>query len=585
MAFDAGFLAAVAAELKNTALGGRVERVTQPERDTVVLQMRTREGGKRLLVNAGTANPRIGFTDIGMENPQTPPLFCTLLRKHLSGARLADVCQVGFERVLTLVFEARDEMGFACERRLVAEIMGKYSNLIFTDGEGKILSVLRPVDFTTSRLRQVLPGMRYELPPPQDKHDPLAADEEAFLAAAAAAGNMSADKWITATYRGISPTVARQIVYDATGATDTPVNGVKKTAICHRFLSVFDDVKAGRFIPSFGLDEAGNPAEYAFLPLTQYGHIRSFDSVSVLLDAWYGQRDKQARVRQRAADVLRLVTNARTRIVHKLERQRAELAECANGAVCKKAGDLIVANCHLLQKGMTEALLTDYEDCREDGTFGTVRVTLDARLTPTANAQRYYKKYAKSKTAKTELTRQIALGEAELTYLDAVETALSLAETPTDLSEIREELAAAGYGSHAAGQSGKKRPVPAPMEFVTSGGYRVLCGKNNLQNEYITHKVAEKTDYWFHAKNRPGAHVVLLLEGKGEPAAADFTEAASIAALYSSAEGAPLTEVDYTVVRNLKKAPGAKPGFVIYHTNFSATVSPDKDAVAALRKK
>ena len=585
MAFDAGFLAAVAAELKRTALGGRIERVTQPERDTVVLQMRTFEGGKRLLINAGSSNPRIGFTDVGLENPPTPPLFCTLLRKHLSGAKLADVRQAGFERVLTLTFEARDEMGFACERRLVAEIMGKYSNLIFTDGEGRILAVLRPVDFTTSRLRQVLPGMRYELPPPQDKQNPLAADEASFLAAADTAGNMNADKWITSTYLGISGAVARQIVYDATGAVDTPMGGAATADVCRRFLSVFADVKAERFCPSFGLDENGEPAEYAFLPLTQYGNIRTFESVSSMLDVWFAARDRQARVRQRAADVLRLVTNARTRLLHKLERQRAELDECANGAAYKKAGDLIVANCHLLEKGMTEATLTDYEDCRDDGTFGTAKVTLDPRLTPTANAQRYYKKYAKSKTAKTELTKQIGIGEAELAYLDAVETALSLAETPTDLSEIREELAAAGYGSHAAVPGGKKRAAPAPMEFVTSGGYRVLCGKNNLQNEYITHKVAEKTDDWFHAKNRPGSHVVLLLEGRGEPAAADFTEAASIAALYSSAAGAPLTEVDYTTVRNLKKSPGAKPGFVIYHTNWSATVSPDRDAVAALRKK
>ena len=585
MAFDAGFLAAVAAELRETALGARIERITQPERDTVVLHMHTFKGEKRLLINAGSSNPRLGFTEIGMENPPVPPLFCTLLRKHLSGARLADVVQAGFERVLTLDFEARDEMGFACKRCLVAEIMGKYSNLIFTDGEGKILAVLRPVDFTTSSLRQVLPGMRYELPPPQNKQDPLAATETSFLAAAETAGNMSADKWLTAAYLGISSAVARQIVYDATGAVDTPLNGAGKTAVCRRFLAVYADVKAGHFSPSFGLDENGEPAEYAFLPLTQYGRIKPFESVSALLDVWFATRDRQARVRQRAADVARLLTNARTRLVHKLERQRAELAECANGAAYQKAGDLIVANCHLLTKGMTEATLTDYTDCREDGTFGTAKVTLDPRLTPTANAQRYYKKYAKSKTAKTELTKQIGIGEAELAYLDAVETALTLAETPTDLSEIREELAAAGYGSHAASQGGKKRAAPAPMEFLTSGGYRVLCGKNNLQNEYITHKVADKTDYWFHAKNRPGSHVVLLLEGKGEPAAADFTEAASIAALYSAAAGAPLTEVDYTNVRNLKKAAGAKPGFVMYHTNWSATVSPDKEAVAALRRK
>ncbi len=587
MAFDAGFLAAVAAELKTAAIGAAIEKIYQPERDAIVLQMRTFEGGKRLLLNAGSANPRVGFTEIPLENPQNPPQFCMLLRKRLSGARLSRVWQEGFERVLVMEWDTRDEMGFPTKCRLVAEMMGKYSNLIFTDGEGKIFAVLRPVDFTTSTLRQVLPGMHYELPPPQNKQNPFTATQGAFFEALAAGGARPADKWITANFLGISATVAREIVFRATGKTDALLTEIDASALFAAFSAVFADIRAEKFSPCLILDENGTPREYAFLPLLQYRERRQFESPSALLDTWFGTRDREARIKQRANDVLRLLSNARARISHKLELQQRELAECEKGEEYKRIGDLIVANCYLLQKGATRVSLTDYEDYREDGTFGTVEVELDARLTPTANAQRYYKKYTKSKNARVELTRQIELGEGELAYLATVDAALATAETPTDLLEIREELAKSGYASRvkAVERKGRGTPAPAFAEYRTSGGYRVLCGKNNLQNEYITHKVAGKNDFWFHAKNKAGSHVVMLLEGKGEPPAADFTEAASIAAIFSAAEGAPQTEVDYTTVRNLKKTPGAKPGYVIYHTNWSAVVSPDKEKIARLRIK
>ncbi len=587
MAFDAGFLAAVAAELKTVAIGAAIEKIYQPERDAIVLGMRTFAGGKRLLINAGSANPRIGFTEIPLENPQNPPQFCMLLRKRLSGARLSRVWQEGFERVLVTEWDTRDEMGFPTKCRLIAEIMGKYSNLIFTDGEGRIGAVLRPVDFTTSTLRQVLPGMRYELPPPQDKTDPRAVTADQFFRLLEAGGDRPADKWISASFLGVSATVAREIAYRAAGATDALLPTVDKQKLFSVFSAIFADVAAERFSPCLVMDEKGTPREYAFLPLTQYGEVRGCDSPSALLDIWFGTRDREARVKQRATDILHLLNSARTRISRKLELQRAELAACEQAAAYKRMGDLIVANCYALQRGATKVTLTDYEDYREDGSFGTVEVVLDARLSPTANAQRYYKKYTKSKNARVELTRQIELGEAELAYLLTVQTALQTAETPTDLQEIREELSRSGYASRVktAERRGRGTPTPAFAEYRTTNGYRVLCGKNNLQNEYITHKLAAKNDYWFHAKNKPGSHVVMLLEGKQEPPAADFTEAASIAAIYSAAEGAPLTEVDYTIVRNLKKAPGAKPGYVIYHTNWSAVVSPDKEEIARLRIK
>ena len=587
MAFDAGFLAAVTAEIKRVGLGGRIEKVYQPERDTVVLQMRTFEGGNRLLINAGSANPRIGFTAINMENPQNPPQFCVLLRKHLSAAKLTDVRQIGFERVVVLEFETRDEMGFPCVRRLIAEIMGKYSNLIFADEKDKILAVLRPVDFTTSSKRQVLPGMRYELPPAQEKIDPREYSAHDFFALLSAAGDIPVDKWITRSFLGVSAVVAREMALPIQDKSACELTEDEQQGLFDRFSGIYAALQIGESVPCIAYDEADKPVEYAFMPLLQYHHKRDFKSPSALLDEWFGTRDKEARVKQRAADILRLVTNAKNRILHKLEAQRGELSLCEKGEEYKRAGDLITANCYLLERGMTKAKLIDYNDYREDGSFGEVEVELDSRLSPTANAQRYFKRYAKSKTAKVELSKQIAQGEAELAYLETVKTAMDTAETPTDLMEIREELARAGYASRgkAVQMGSRKAHAPAYAEFRTTNGYRVLCGKNNLQNEYITHKVAERSDFWFHAKNTPGSHVIMLLEGREEPPSEDFTEAASIAALYSEAAGAPMTEVDYTTVRHLKKAPGGKPGFVIYHTNWSAVVSPDKDKIAAMRIK
>ena len=584
MALDAGYLLSLAAEIEREAIDARIEKIAQPEKEALVFTLRAKDGVKRLLVNAGSQNPRIGFTTLAVDNPPTPPAFCLLLRKHLSGARLIAVRQSGFERVVTLTFECRNELGDLCERRLIAEMMGKYSNLVFTDEQEKILGILRPVDFSTSSKRQLLAGMRYELPPAQEKIDPSEVDKETFLALARKGEGTPIDQWILAAFLGVSAATAREIAYRAAKATDAPLFDFE--ALYAVFSGVFSDLKAGKTTPSLAMDEAGAPVEYGFLPLTQYARLTRFDSPSKLLDVWFSEKDRAARMKQRAADILHLVNTSRNRILRKIELQRGELAACEGKDAYRRAGDLIIANCHTLKKGISRAELTDYEDLREDGGFGRVTVELDERLSPTANAQKYYKKYNKSKKAEVELTRQIKIGEAELAYLDTVAAALNSAENTADLLEIREELRAAGYGVKINGGQGKpKKSAPAFAEYKTSNGYRVLCGKNNLQNDYITHKLADKDDFWFHAKNKAGSHVVLLLEGKGAPPAKDFTEAAEIAALFSAAGGAPMTEVDYTTVRQLKKVPGARPGFVIYHTNFSATVSPDKEKIAAMRTK
>ena len=588
MAFDAGMLACMVHEIRTVALGGRIEKVMQPERDEIILQLRSTEGGKRLLINAGTG-PRISFTDLTRENPAQAPMFCMLLRKHLTGARLADIRQEGFERVVTLEFDTRDEMGFACTRRIVAEIMGKYSNLIFTDGEGKIISALKTVDFSTSVQRQVLPGMRYELPPAQDKENPLEVDFARFAELyAAESPDKPLDKFILSRFCGISATVAREMAVLATRHTDTPLRYATPEEAWRGFDAVMSRIKEGNYTPTMVYD--GNQAvEYAFCPLTQYAtpvETCSFESASGMLDAYFETRDKESRIRQRAADVLRLLTNAESRIKKKLDIQRGELADCEKADVHKKYGDMITANLWQLQRGMKQAEIIDYEVWDEEREeYGTVVIDLDERLTPSANAQKYYKKYAKARNAKVELAKQIELGEAELAYIYTVFDALTRAETANDLAEIRDELYRSGYASRMKGYAApKKQPAPTVAKFKTTNGYLVYCGKNNLQNEHITHKLADRNDYWFHAKGVPGSHVVMVTNGE-EPDARDFTDAACIAAHYSKAEGGAQIPVDYLLVRHVRKVPGAKPGFVTYHTNWTAYVTPDAERIAAMRIK
>ena len=588
MAFDAGMLACTLHEICSVGQGGRIERVLQPERDEIVLQMRTTLGGKRLLINAGSNNPRIGFTELQKENPQQPPMFCMLLRKHLSGAKLCAARQLGFERVCELEFETRDEMGFSCTRYLIAEVMGKYSNLIFTDGDRKIMAVLKTIDFTTSSKRQVLPGMTYELPPTQDKNDPTAETAEGFAQAYAGADpEQRTDRWILERYMGISAAVAREMAYRATRHTDTPVKYCTGAELWGAFDAIMSVIRNGAYTPTMVTDGT-KPVEYAFVPLTHYGADmpqRAYESAGQLLDDFFASRDKESRIRQRASDVLSLLTHGESRITKKLEAQRGELAECEQAETYKKYGDLIMGNLYCIEKGAERAELVDYEDWNEDeGKYGSCIVELDKRMTPVANGQRYYKKYTKLRNAKVELTKQIELGENELAYLYTVFDALTRAETQADLDEIREELYRFGYASRMKGYAApKKNKNPVVMQFTTTNGYRVLCGKNNVQNEYITHKVADRNDWWFHVKGMPGSHVVMLCDGE-EPPAEDFTDAAEIAAYYSKAQGEHVA-VDYIQVRHVKKPPAAKPGLVIYHTNWTAYVTPDEEKIKKMRNK
>ena len=585
MAFDAGMLACMTHEILSESRGARVEKVYQPDKDEIHIQIRSLHGGKRLLINAGSNNPRIGFTEIAKENPQNPPMFCVLLRKRLQGAKLADIEQLGFERAIMLSFDTRDEMGFDTKCYLVAELMGKYSNLIFLDAEKRIVSALKTVDFTTSSLRQVLPGMLYELPPKQDKSNPLDSTREEFLALwDNAPADQRVDKFIISNFIGISSAVAREISYRACGDIDATLRSCTFDALYGAFCGIIEQIKTNSYTPTT-VFEGERAVEYAFCRLTHYTglELRDFESPSVMLDAYFESRDREVRVKQRATDILKILTNSETRLQRKMDKQRSELADCREGEKYKKQGDLITSNIYAIERGMKRVELIDYEQYNEDdGTFAKVTIELDSRLSPSANAQRMYKRYNKCKNAERELTVQIEKAERELAYIYSVFDALAHAENASDLVEIRDELYTSGYASKMKNYRPQKRKSTAHMTFKTTDGYTVLCGKNNIQNENITFNLAHKSDYWFHVKNKAGSHVVMLCNGE-EPDAINFTEAAEIAAYYSSLQGGVSVPVDYTFAKNVKKIQGANPGLVIYHTNWTAYVTPSAEKIAKLR--
>ncbi len=583
MAFDAGMILALASEIKEKTLGARVEKVHQPERDEIVLLLHIGRENLRLVISASPNNPRIHLSEIPKENPSAPPIFCTMLRKYLTGAKITDVRTVGFERIIFIDFEAHDDLGYPFSVTLVAEIMGKYSNIIFCRDENmKILGAVRPVDFTTSRVRQVLPGMLYEAPPAQEKRNPLDETEEGF-SALYADSIKRADKFITDSYLGISALVAREIAFRADKAEEKEGVPYEK-ALLREFFRFVEILKNRAFSPVMVSDENGKPLEYCFFDLLQYGDLKKtfFDSSSSLIETFFSSRDNSERVKQRAYDIFKVLSNTKSRLEKKTAIQMDELAECEKKEEMRKFGELITSNIYALKKGMPHAEVVDYyvEDCP------TIKIPLDIRLTPSQNAQLYFKKYTKMKNAEREIAKQIESTEKEVAYIDSVLDSLSRAAGQSELDEIRRELCESGYSSLKKQNSGGKKAVNVgkPVEYVTSGGYRLLCGKNNLQNDYITTKLAEKSDWWFHVKNAPGSHVIMFTDGKEEPSALDFTEAATVAACNSSLADGKNLSVDYTLVRHIKKPPSSKPGYVTYTTYWSAVVTPDKELCERLKK-
>ncbi len=589
MPLDAICLGAVTEELNHVLTGCRVEKVYQPDRDEIVLQTRGQGGARRLLVSIAAGAPRVHFIDAARENPAAPPMFCMLLRKHVQGAKIAAVVQPAVERMLTIELDTTDEMGVACKKHLVCELMGKHSNVILCGEDNRIIDAMRRVDGDLSGKRQVLPGLFYRLPPAQEKHDPFALSGAGLSASLQSSdGEMGLDRYLLSQLLGFSPLLCRELSYRATGDAAKPVG--KLTAEERlRLAQVFEDLKSylteKRWKP-FLLTKTEDHAvfDFSFLPITQYEGLMTVSqeqSFSDLLAAFFEKKGKAERMARRSADLHKTVVNARDRLARKLAAQQKELDATQNREQYKRLGDLITANLYQLEKGMNKAVVVDYYDeaCPE------VEVALDVRLTPQQNAQKYFKLYNKAKTAEEVLTQQLAQGRADLDYLESVLVALGEAESERDLAQLREELTQAGVLSNKQARNKKQRvkPVAAkPFHYRSSDGFDIFAGKNNLQNDLLTLKTAFKSDIWFHTQKIHGSHVILVADGR-EPTDQAMTEAAMIAAYHSKARQSSLVPVDYTPVRQVKKPAGAKPGMVIYHVYQTAYVTPDEAAVERLR--
>lgn len=571
MAFDACMLRAVLSEFRSEFCDAKIEKVLQPRQDEIDLLIHSGSVSRRLVFNVGPNAPRLQLSDIAKENPKVPPMLCMFMRKHFVGARIIDVRQVGFDRIAEFTVSCYDELGFKSTKKLVCEIMGKYANLIILDEDDKVLNAMKIIDFAASTVRQVLPGLKYQIPESQEKISPLEIDRaKFFMELSRFSKERTAEKFITSTYSGIANQIAHELVYRTSGRVDVPVCEIDT----ERFYSVFSEwqtlLLTESYTPTVVFDKDGKPTDYSYMDITYLAgmHKESYSTLRELFDVYFAEKDRIERIAQRAHDLITLLNSASARTERKLKLQREALLDSERGEEYKKYADLITANIYMLRRGMESFRTVDYysEDCPE------IEIKLDPRLDPSKNAQKMYKLYNKCKTAKRVLTEQIELWERELLYLESVRAFLDRAETEQDLLDIRDELYRAGYSSKMKGYKPQKTVKHKPMEFTTSGGYKLLVGRNNVQNDHITFKMAEKGDIWFHVKDIPGSHVVMLTEGE-EPSESDYTEAAGIAAYYSKATG-DLVAVDYTRVKNIKKPQGAKPGYVIYKTNYTAYVRP-----------
>ncbi|MBQ9458918.1 MAG: NFACT family protein [Oscillospiraceae bacterium] len=570
MPLDAICLRAIVGELQ-TLLGARIDKVQQPARDQIVLCVR---GNKRVLLSANPNQPRIQLTEQLRDNPAQPPMFCMLLRKHLIGARIESIAQDDLERVVTMDLRVTDELGETGKRQLVLEAMGRRANLLLLDAQGRIIDCLRRVALDAGGDRALQPGLFYRLPAPLAKLSLLSHTEDALaLFSKGGAQEERVDQWIVDSFVGISPLIAREIACRSSGSTDArffELDGAKREALLREAENIAERLKENNFTPTMLLRD-GKPVDFTYLPISQYGSetkVEARESFSALLDEFYELRERQELSARRGRELTHAATVARDRMARKSETLKREYAATQDRDTLRLYGDLITANLYRMERGHASFTAENYY---EEGQ-PLVTIALDPLLTPQQNAAKYYKRYNKAKSAEIHLRAQIEKADAERAYLDSVLQELSQAETEQEFFEIRRELQETGYLRRGKEKKELKRSF-APREYLSSGGLRILVGRNNEQNDQLTLKKADKRDVWFHAQKIHGSHVILCTGGAA-PDDASMTEAASLAAFFSQARESGSVPVDYTPVKFVKKPSGARPGMVIYETYRTIYVKP-----------
>ena len=571
MPFDATFLSALTGELRKKLTGSRIDKVQQPDRATVLLTVHNRDFSGKLLLCASPASPRVHLTEVPLENPPQPPMFCMLLRKYLTGSKILALHQPPMERILDFTLECTDEMGEKCQRHLIAELMGRNSNLILLDNSGRITDCLRRTDLENSS-HPVLPGLFYHLPELAQKQNPREITEDLVLSLLREeAGDPVLDRWLLDRFGGLSPLVARELSYKATGETELPLSRIADYHALAGVLSHWSQtLREGRYTPTLLLD-GQRPKDFSYLPIEQYEGLfstREYDSFSRLLDDFYATRDKADRMRQKTQSMQKTVTTLYERTCRKVETQKKELESARDRERLRQFGDIITANLHAMRKGESVLSAPDFYDPE----YKTVTIPLSVTLSPQQNAARYYKNYTRAKNAEKILTEQIALGQAEQEYLNSILHELSQAEREADVQEIRQELILGGYIRDTEKKRMKEKPS-RPREFTSSEGFTILVGRNNRQNDFLT-KNAAKTDLWLHTQKIHGSHVIILCQGL-TPGDKTLQEAAKLAAFYSQARDSAQVPVDFTPVKNVKKPAGAKPGMVVYDRYNTLYLTPE----------
>lgn len=573
MALDGAFLYAVRQELSGL-IGARIEKIHQPTREEILISLRNLEGSHKILISASADRARVHLTHQNIDNPAAPPMFCMLLRKRLGNGKLLAIRQDGLERVLYFDFSCVNTLGDVVQLTLACEIMGKYSNLILIDENGKVIDSIKRVDAEMSRKRLVLPGIAYALPPAEPRLNFLTVERDVLRTAISEKSGVL-HKVLLQTLEGVSPVLVREWAFYTGRGEECRAETLTEEQM-ERLLYIIQKTKERLLqqdcIFTIAATKEGQLKDFSFLPLHQFGtllYTKTMPSACAVLDYFYAERDRYARVRQRANDLFHLLLHATERIQRRMAAQTEELEQCAEKEDFRRKADLLSANLYRLKKGDTVANLEDFYEPN----CPTVSIPLDVRLTPPQNAQRYYQQYKKACTAETVLTEQIAKGKAELQYLESVLDALTRAETEMDMEQLRQELVEQGYLRRT---SRNRRPVKVqqPLVFTASDGTQIFVGRNNLQNDRLTLKTAAKTDIWLHTQNIPGSHVIIAANGT-MPSEQTILEAAQLAAWHSKAQQSAQVPVDYCLVKYVKKPVGAKPGMVIFTNQKTLYVTPN----------
>ena len=574
MALDAAVIRALTCELQ-CLVGGRVDKIHQPERDEIVIHVRTRDESYKLVVSASPAHPRLHLTDAAKINPKTAPLFCMLLRKHIGSGRITAIEQVGFERVVKIYTESYTELGELTQKQLIIEIMGRHSNIILVDENGRITDSIKHIDESVSSVREILPGGLYEAPPAQNRRalTDFCTDDELDLSRP-----QTAEKALIASVAGISPLTARELVYSVFGTTDIIANSINTNRAAALKLAVIrmgEDIKNGRFSPCMITDKStGKIIEFSSVAISQYedlAEVTAYESMNRLVDEFYKKRDMHERLRQRSADLTKLLNNNIERLSKKLDILKRTIDDAKRADEYKIYGDIITANIYCMGDSMTELHAVNFYST--DGE--TVKIPLSPELSPSRNAQRYYKKYNKAKTALSEASKQMEACSRDLMYIESTLAMVENAESAEDIGAIRAELMREGYiASRRKETKQRKKEQSKPMHFVSSDGFDIYVGRNNTQNDQLTLRLANNSDWWFHTKDIHGSHTIIKLGTDKDVPRRTMQEAAQLAAYYSKARESSQVPVDYTRIRNVKKPNGAKPGMVIYEGYNTMYVTP-----------